>query len=169
MALPKIIRKSGPFKRKYGILLENLKPYQKKLLFDNPLISESAEDDQFVLILFKLADIDISKKTDRKIYYNPYKDIVSDYKQIETDSKYIDWHCSICKSNILSRISEFDIDNFLCNECHDSHGSHNKVTSVDSRIVDGSIKFRKHCRKMLLKQQRSFMSYINKFKKGYQF
>jgi hypothetical protein len=58
MANYKIVRKGGPYKRKYGILLSNLKPYQAKILFDNPLISESAKDDQFVLILFRLADME---------------------------------------------------------------------------------------------------------------
>lgn len=166
MAVPKITRKSGPYKRKFGILLENLKPYQQKILFDNPLIKESSEDDQFMQILFRLADMDISKKTERKIYYNPYKDIISDYKQIESDSRYIDWNCAICKASIKSKMSEFDIDNFLCKDCHDSHGSHNKVTTVDVRIVESSFKFRKHCRKNLLKEQRSYMNYIGKFKRG---
>ena len=168
MANYKIVRKGGPYKRKYGILLSNLKPYQTKILFDNPLISESAKDDQFVLILFRLADMEISKKTNRKIYYNPYKDIASDYKQIETDSTYTDWKCSICTTPIKSIISEFNIDNFLCDDCKETHGSHNVVKHVDSRIVESSFKFRKHCRTLLLKQQRSFMNYINKFKKGYQ-
>jgi hypothetical protein len=166
MGLPKIIRKLGPFKRKHGIFLDNLKPYQQKILFDNPLIKDSADDDQFMLILFRLADMDISKKTDRKIYYNPYKDIVTDYKQIETDSKYIDWNCAICKADIKSVISEFNIDNFICKDCHDAYGSHNKIKTVDSRIVDCSIKFRKHCKNILFKEQRTFMRYIAKFKKG---
>ncbi len=53
MALPKIVRKLGPFKRKHGISLDNLKPYQQKILFDNPLIKDSASDDQFISILFR--------------------------------------------------------------------------------------------------------------------
>lgn len=163
MSLPVIVRKMGPYKRKWGILLSTLKPYQIKLLFDNPLISKSSADDQFLQIIFRLADMDICKKTNRKIYYNHYNDIVSDYDQILHDSQYIEWSCAICKVFIKSKISEFDIDNLICKECHKTHGSHNKFTTIDSRIVEHSIKFRKHCRSLLIKQQKGFMKYVNKF------
>ena len=73
MGLPKIVRKGGPYKRKFGIVLKHLKPYHQRILIDNPLIEEDSDDDQFLQILFRLADIDKSKKTDRKFYYNPYK------------------------------------------------------------------------------------------------
>lgn len=165
MTLPKIIRKSGPYKTRFGILLENLKPYQKNILLDNPLLKDSAKSDQFVLILFKLANIEINKKNTRKLFFNPYKNTISNYKQIEKDSKLIDWHCAICNDNIKSEISEFYLENFLCNKCKKTHSTKSKF--IDARILENSIKFRKHCKKILLKEQRKFINYIKKFKKEF--
>lgn len=163
MSLPKIIRKGGPYKTRFGIRIEDLKPFQRKILYDHPLLSVSARDDQFLLILFRLADMDISKKTNRKIYYNHYADTITEYDQLLTDSNYIDWTCAICNDAIKSEMSEFNIDNLLCNTCKETHGSINKSTTVDSRIVEHSIKFRKFCRSFLMKQQKSFIKYVNKF------
>lgn len=166
MPLPKIVRKAGPYKRKYGIHLEHLKPYQAKILYNNPLSAKHfMTDDQFTLILFKIADLEIINRNENKVYYNPYRDIISDeYEEIIEDSKKINWHCAICKEDIKSIISEFNVGNLICDTCFETHG---KTKIIDSRIVAASIEFRKHCKDLLIKEQKGYLKYVRKFERGY--
>lgn len=166
MSIPKIIRKAGPYKRKYGILLEHLKPYQQRILFDNPLIKEDLKtDDQFVQILFKIADMEQSHKNKRKVYYNPYTETITTYEKILEQSQWVDWSCAICNSDMVSQMAHFKMDNFVCSKCTDAHNSDNG--RIDPRIVDSSFEFHKYCRKRLIKEQKKFLQYVKYFEMGY--
>ena len=164
MSLPQIIRKKGPYHRKFGIFLDNLKPYQRDLLKKNLLLRDFAGDDQFILILFKLEEMSIVAKRNDKLYYNPYKDIITSFEEIQRDSQIVDWKCAICGDDIKSIIAEFDIKNLVCDQCGEAHNTKNKI--IDSRIVKSSIEFRKYCKSYLLEDQKSYLSYAKKFEKG---
>ena len=144
MQYPTIIRKNfGWYKRKFGILLDNLKPHQKNILIENPLLKDSAKSDQFVLVLFKIYEMERKFKPKKKVYKNPFTEEITDYYTVQLESE----------------IGLFDMDNLLCDECHDVHKT---APLVDERILHNSLKFRKFCQKLLRKQQRKFISYIRK-------
>lgn len=162
----KFIRQTGPFKSKYGIRLDSIEPHQKKILLENELIKDDLiSDDQFVSILFKIAEMEQSQKNTRKLFLNPYNNKITTYEKVIEQSKIIDWSCAICKKSISSEIANFSIDNFTCKKCKNVHNSTNK--SIDPRIVDSSFEFHSVCRKKLIKEQKKFLKYIKYFEKGY--
>lgn len=166
MNIPKIERKAGPYKRKYGILLEHLKPWHAAVLFNNPLVKEDLKtDDQFVQVLFRIAEMEKSHKRKHKVYFNPYTNDVTSYKEVIEESQQLDWNCAICNDEIQSTIAEFNIKNFICKKCKDAHNTTNK--RIDPRIVDSSSEFHKYCRKRLIKEQKRFLKYVKHFETGY--
>ena len=71
MALPKIIRKRGSNRSRHGISLDPLPDYYKSILLDNSLSAENFKtDDQFVNVIFKIAEMERSGKAKNKFYYN---------------------------------------------------------------------------------------------------
>jgi hypothetical protein len=158
--------KGGKAKRKYNIVLDNIDPWYQKVLFENPLIKEYLKtDDQFVQILFKMAEMERAHKVKNKVYYNPYLEEITAFEDIEIHSNLIDWNCAICNTEIQSNIANFKIDNFTCNKCKNAHNSTNK--RIDPRIVDSSFEFHKFCRNQLIKDQKKFLKYIKHFEMGY--
>jgi hypothetical protein len=163
----KIIRSNGGTKnRKYQILLEDIDPWYQRVLFENPLIKEDLKtDDQFVQVLFKIAEMERAHKVKHKLYYNPYVEEITEYSDIISESSLIDWNCAICNNSIKSEVSNFKIGNFTCKKCKNAHNSTNK--RIDSRIVDSSFEFHKYCRNQLIKEQKRFLKYIKHFETGY--
>jgi hypothetical protein len=80
------------------------------------------------------------------------------------DSKRINWKCSICRCEIKSEMSNFEIGNFLCDTCIESHGKPTEV--VDDRILESSVRFREYCRDILMQQQKNYLKYIKVFERG---
>jgi len=168
MAFPIIIRRKGPNKRRWGIMLKYLKPHQIKILFDFPLLRDGVkESDQFVHILYNMLELERKFKISNensKVYYNKYKDMLTDYNQIQKDYNSVDWKCAICLTEIESEMANFSVENFLCKTCNETHGGYNIKDServVDGRIVQSSIYFRKYCQKILKKEKRKFIHTIN--------
>jgi len=160
MQYPTIIRKNfGWYIRRFGILLEYLKPHQKNILLENPLLKDSAKSDQFLLVLFKVYEMERKFKPKKKVYKNPFTEEITDYYTVQLKSKYIDWNCAICNSKIQSEIGLFNMDNLSCSDCYEVQRT---APLVDERILYSSLKFRKFCQKLLRKQQRNFISYIRK-------
>lgn len=166
MSIYKIIRKQGPFKHRHGISIENLKRYHKSILYDHDLIADDLKkDDQFVSVLFKIADMEHSLKYKDKFFLNPYNNKITLYEDVIEQSQQLEWSCAICQVNMPAKMSDFSINNFVCKNCKDSHNSNN--TRIDPRIVDSSFEFHQLCRKKLLKEQRKFLKYIKYFETGY--
>jgi hypothetical protein len=158
--------KGGKTKRKCNIVLDNIDPWYQRVLFENPLIKEYLKtDDQFVQILFKMAEMERAHKVRNKVYYNPYIGEITEFDDIEIQSNLINWNCAICNTEIESQIANFKISNFICKKCKNSHNSTNK--RIDPRIVDSSFEFHKFCRKQLIKDQKKFLKYIKHFEMGY--
>lgn len=151
-------RGSGPVKRKWGIRFTNLEPHHQRILLDNPLIQDRSKSDQFVLILFRMADLDKSNKQNRKIYYNPYKDSVDKYRDILKHSRQIEWKCAITGKKIMSELGNFEPNNFLADECKEEFGNKSKI--IDQRIIESSLNFRKHCKKLLMQQQKLYLKNV---------
>lgn len=153
----------GWWHRRFNIMLDPLKPFERNVLLDNPLLKYSANDDQFVLVLFKLYDMQRTAKELDKCYKNPYGDSINTFKEIKRASKQINWKCAICDAPIKSLVSDFNVENFLCPICTETHS---KGQFIDERIVQSSIKFRKACEFLYKHQQETYKYFIRKSERG---
>jgi hypothetical protein len=150
----------GWYKRRHGILLENLPPSKQKLLLENHFMKWLESDAQTFEIIFKIEDMHEHEKNPNKILWNPFRETFTTIKEVEADSNVISWNCAICESTIKTRMDSKKVENFVCKKCTEAHNSHNK--RVDQRIIDSSTKFNKHCRSLLKGEQREFLSYVRK-------
>jgi hypothetical protein len=153
----------GWYKRRHGILLENLPPSKQRLLLENHFMKWLDSDPQTFEIIFKIEDMHEHEKNPNKILWNPFRETFTTIKEVEADSNLIDWNCSICSSPIKTRMDSKKIENFVCKKCSEAHNSRNK--KVDQRIIDSSIKFTKHCKSLLKGEQREFLSYVRQLSK----
>ena len=154
----------GWYKRRHGILLENLPPLKKKLLLEHNHMKWLDSDVDAFEIIFKVEDMNEHEKNPNRILWNPFRETFTNIKELEKDSDVIDWNCAICKVEIKSRMDSKKVENFVCNKCTESHSSSNK--RIDKRIIDSSVKFMKHCKSLLKDEQREFMTYVRRSSKG---
>ena len=154
----------GWYKRRHGILLENLPPLKRKLLLENNHMKWLDSDVDAFEIIFKVEDMNEHEKNPNRILWNPLRETFTNIKELENDSDLVDWNCGICKIEIKSRMDSKKVENFVCNKCSESHNSSNK--RVDQRIIDSSINFTKRCKTLLKGEQREFMTYIRRSSKG---
>ena len=154
----------GWYKRRHGILLENLPPLKQKLLLENNYMKWLDSDIDAFEIIFKVEDMNEHEKNPNRILWNPFRETFTNIKELEKDSDLVDWNCGICKIEIKSRMDSKKVENFVCNKCSESHNSSNK--RVDQRIIDSSINFTKRCKTLLKGEQREFMTYIRRSSKG---
>lgn len=132
-------------------------------MLENNYLKWIGGDAQLYEIIFRNIDmIDLEKRTN-KIVWNPFRETFTTLKELEFDSDIIDWTCGICNSKIKSRTDSKKVENLVCKKCQRSHNSTNKT--VDNRIIESSIKFNKHCKKLLKKEQREFLDYLKKSSK----
>ena len=154
----------GWYKRRHGILLENLPPLKQKLLLENNHMKWLDSDVDAFEVIFKVEDMNEHEKNPNRILWNPFRETFTSIKELEKDSDLIDWNCGICKIEIKSRMDSKKIENFVCSRCSDAHNSSNK--RVDKRIINSSINFIKHCKSLLKGEQREFMTYIRRSSKA---
>lgn len=154
----------GWYKRRHGILLENLPPLKQKLLLENNHMKWLDSDTQVFEVIFKVEDMNEHEKNPNRILWNPFRETFTNIKELEKDSDIIDWNCAVCKVEIKSRMDSKKIENFVCKKCSEAHNSRNK--RVDQRIIDSSVRFLKHCKSLLKGEQREFMTYVRRSSKG---
>lgn len=154
----------GWYKRRHGILLENLPPLKQRLLLENHFMKWLDSDPQTFEIIFKIEDMHDHEKNPNKILWNPFRETFTTIKEVEADSNLIDWSCAICLTSIKTRMDSKKVENFVCKKCSEAHNSRNK--KVDQRIIDSSVKFTKHCKSLLKGEQREFINYVRKSFKG---
>lgn len=154
----------GWYKRRHGILLENLPPSKQKVLKDHNHIKWLDSDTQAIEVIFKVEDQNDHERSTRKVFWNPFREEFTQIKDVEKDSNLIDWVCAICKSPIKSKMDFKKIENFVCTDCKESHNSRNK--RVDQRIIDSTNKFTKYCKTLLKREQREFINYAKKTSKS---
>lgn len=154
----------GWYKRRHGILLENLPPLKQKLLLENNYMKWLNSDTQAFEVIFKVEDMNEHEKNPNRILWNPFRETFTNIKDLEKDSDLIDWNCGICKVEIKSRMDSKKVENFVCKKCTEAHNSRNN--RVDQRIIDSSINFTKHCKSLLKGEQREFMTYVRRSSKA---
>lgn len=143
---------------KWGINTNTFLPYQKEILYNNALLQERSENDQFLQVLFKIKYTETKNKSRYKIVPNYFKQKPTHMDEVIESAQITDWTCAICRTAIKSIISYFKRENFLCKKCKKVHMKGN----VDGRILDSSLEFRKHCVNILEWDRRYFLRYIEK-------
>jgi hypothetical protein len=153
----------GWYKRRHGILLENLPPSKQKLLLENHFMKWLESDAQTFEIIFKIEDMHEHEKNPNKILWNPFRETFTTIKEVEADSNLIEWSCAICLVSIKTRLDSKKVENFVCKKCKEAHNSRNKM--VDQRVIDSSVRFTKHCKTLLKGEQREFLTHIRRSSK----
>ena len=150
---PNIKRTNGPNPRnRYGVCYEGLSRQQRRLLLENPLIKERAQDDQFLQILFEVSRY--KNQTSKNRYYYDWS--TGDFMKMEELYKNydtIDWTCAFSGEPIRSNINNFNVENFVHPRYYDTLSG----DMVDNRIIKSSIAFQEHIKKLLLNQQKEFL------------
>jgi hypothetical protein len=154
----------GWYRRRHGILLENLPPSKQRFMVENDYLKWLDADTQAFEIIFKVEYMNDHEKNPNKILWNPFRETFTTIKEVESDSNVMDWNCAICDVEIKSRMDSKKIENFVCKRCSEAHNSRNK--RVDQRVIDSSVKFTKHCKSLLKGEQREFINYIKRSFKG---
>jgi len=150
----------GWYKRRHGILLENLPPLKQRFMIENDYLKWLDADTQVFEVIFKIEDMNDHEKNPNKILWNPFRETFTTIKEVESDSNVVDWTCAICDAEIKSRMDSKKIENFVCKPCSEAHNSRNK--RVDQRIIDSSVKFTKHCKSLLKGEQREFITHVKR-------
>ena len=150
----------GWYKRRHGILLENLPPLKQLLILENDFFKFLSDDVQALEVIFRIEDLNDHEKSLKKAYWNSFREDFTTLKEINQDAGYVEWYCAICKADINAKMSYKKVENFVCKECSKIHNSQN--ATVDQRIINSSTKFVKQCKRLLKGEQREFLSYVKK-------
>lgn len=153
----------GWYRRRHGILLENLPLFKQQLLINNHFMKWLNSDPQTFEIIFKIEDMHDHEKNPNKILWNPFRETFTTIKEVEADSNLIPWACAICSAPIKTRLDSKRVENFVCKKCGEAHNSRNKA--VDQRVIDSSVRFTKHCKTLLKGEQREFLTHIRRSSK----
>lgn len=150
----------GWYRRKHGILLENLPGSKQQLLLKNHFMKWLDADVQAYQVIFKIEDLTDLVKNEKRPTLNPYRDQVTTYADAVKDNHLVEWNCGICGSEIISSMKSKKVENFVCSRCVESHNS--KCRVVDSRIIESARRFADECKKGLKKEQRSFINHVKR-------
>lgn len=155
---PEIRRTGGPYPRnRYGVCYEGLSRQQRRLLLENPLLKERAQDDQFLQILFEVSKFS-NQTSRRRYYYNCIDDEFMQIEKLQESYDTIDWTCALSGEPIRSNINNFSPLNFVHPDYHDTLSE----DSIDARILESSLAFQSHVKKLLLNQQKEFLKLARK-------
>jgi hypothetical protein len=155
---PKIQRTNGPYPRnRYGVRYDSITKQQRRLLLEHPIIAERAQSDQFLHIIFEVCR---HRHVDRfdKFYYDWSTDSFMKIEELKESYDLIEWECAISGRPIQSNISDFSPKNFI----HEDYFDILDGPMIDGRIVESSVRFQKHVKKLLLNQQKEFLKYARK-------
>jgi len=154
---PNIKRTGGPYPRnRYGVRYNSISKQQRRLLLEHPIIADRAQSDQFLHIIFEICRYHQADKNN-KYYYDWSMNEFSKLEELKESYQTVEWTCALSGMPIECSINEFKAKNFVHPKYHDTLGG-----PVDPRILESSIKFRKHVKKILLKQQQDFLKLARK-------
>lgn len=155
---PHIKRTTGPNPRnRYGVCYEGLSRQQRRLLLENPLLRERAQDDQFLQILFEVSRYK-NQTSKNRYYYDWSTGEFMKMDQLHEKYDMIEWTCALSGEPIMANINNFSVENFVHPDYHDTLGG----DMVDGRILKSSLAFKEYVKKLLLNEQQEFMRLAKK-------
>ena len=155
----KIERTNGPYpKNRYGVILRNLLKVHRKFLVEHRHIKRWAKSDQFVECAIKMQRPGQRGAASVRLYYDWENEKPVSLEEFKEVTNYIDWQCAISLRPIKAKFMNFDLENFVHPEYHDTLNA----PMVDSRILKSSIEFRKKCKALLLEERQNFLDVVKK-------
>ena len=159
---PEIKRTGGPYPRnRYGVRYDSISKQQRRLLLEHPIIKDRAQSDQFLHIIFELCRYRREDSVN-KFYYDWSTDSFVNMEDLKESYDMIDWVCAISGQPISASINDFSPKNFV----HEDYWDVLNDKMIDARIVKSSVEFRKHAKKLLMKQQKEFLKLARKNSKS---
>lgn len=150
---------------RHGVVLKGLPTTVRRFLIENKNLSRWKDDMIFFeqLIRIELQQLKLKNTVLRdKFYFDWINDEPVKMSKLIKAYDTIDWHCAISKLPIKAKFNNFDLENFVHPEYLDALNS----PMVDGRILKSSVEFRKHCKNLLLNEQKEFIRIVKKGKKS---
>ncbi len=156
----KIERSNNPKQaHRYGVKLDGLPRSVRQFLIENRSLNEWAGDMQFLeqIVRIELKNLRLKNNTKRnKLYYDWTTDSTVPMDELVDSYDTIEWTCAISKKPIQAKFNNFSLENFV----HPEYLDVLKAPMVDGRILKSSVEFRKHCKKLLIDEQKEFMRVV---------
>ena len=152
--------KPGKNPTKHGIVLKGPKPLYQQTLKKYEFIKEDCIDDRFVNIMFGIVDRESRSKNKSKYFIDPTDNKVKPRKILQDEIRIIPWNCSFCQKEIQSKMDDFSVKNFTCKSCYDTYTNNGKI--VSELILNNSVAFTEHCKRLINKDRKNFLKYISK-------
>ena len=143
---------------RHGIILQGLKPRYRNVLKKYEFIKEDCNDDVFVNLLFSLVDRETQYKNQSKFFIDPTDNEIKDRKLLIDEIRIVPWICSFCEKDIKSKMDNFSIKNFVCDNCYDIYVKDEK--KISQLILENSVEFTEHCKRLINKDRKTFLKYI---------
>jgi len=157
----RIEKTGGPWPaNRYGIILKYLPRFLRKFLITHRNLAKWSDNDQFMECVLRIQRPNSTTST--KIYWDIANDRALTEKGLKKSYHTIDWYCALSLKPIRAKFMNFDLENFVHPEYHDTL----KAPMVDSRILKSSVDFRKKCKKLLLQQRQEFLILAKKNSKS---
>ena len=75
------------------------------------------------------------------LIYHPVLGIICTREEYDKTKELMEWSCAICGDKILLNKRKYDVENFVCERCKETHN--NKCKNVDIRILNSRTKLYK--------------------------
>ena len=122
----------GWYKRRHGILLENLPPLKQKLLLENNHMKWLDSDTQAFEVIFKVEDMNEHEKNPNKIVWNPFRETLTTLKEVEE----LNDRLQADKDSLNKRLGKHDIGNLAENKPGLVEKIINKASDSAARCVE---------------------------------
>lgn len=84
------------------------------------------------------------------LIYHPLFDKVVTRDEYDRSRELMEWECAICGKKIFINRRKYDVENFVCEKCKETHN--NKNTSIDIRILNSRTKLYKYLEERLYQE-----------------
>lgn len=149
--LKKRVPKEIPRDKNGDPKLEELPPFPRNVLIDNPQSSWHWHSDSFVKALCSLEhQLSMShRRWGGKIYIDPPTGEVIQGKSSKNYLEHtIPWECAICGTDIRSSYREERSINFVCQDCKDQRKHLDSKGHVKREVIDSAMRMFSKVRKM---------------------
>lgn len=153
-------QKQGRARTKFGILLSPLKPRHQRILIENPILKKHAYDDRFIRCILMIEDSRINVSHLMRPYVNHNDKTITLFHEVKKSFRFLDWKCSYCNRSIKTEINNYEPENFTCEQCYNYYVKNSKF--INQRLIDASLKFTDHQKKIHRANQAKFIKYIKK-------
>lgn len=147
---PHIIYKTG-VKHKHGVSFESLSRSHKRFLLEHQNLRHIADDPQVLSALFGIHRTD-TKSIKHKLFWDWRTEDLRKIEPLKESYDMVPWKCALSGRPIMSSMRDFSPKNFVHPDYWDTLGG-----TVETAIVESSVKFRIKCQELLMNQQKELL------------